>query len=131
MLTGPPSSVGQPHRNQTGTDLNVKGLREGALDDGDVGAVPLVGADDGIGAPVGPVDVALEQGDGERVRQRLVAAQDLARVPAVVARRVDRVRFGVDPVDPPRHVVQRQAVGPRPVRHVVHLSAVKVPFSST
>ena len=76
-------------------------MRERALNDGNIGAVPLVSADDRVGPPIGPVDVVLEEGDGKWVRQRLVTPQDLTRVRSVVSGRVDRIGAGVNPVDPP------------------------------
>lgn len=69
-------------------NLEVEGLRERALQHGDPGAGELVGAHDAVGAPVGPVHVCLEHGDGERVRQRLVSADHLAVVAPLVVRRV-------------------------------------------
>lgn len=93
-------------------DLDVEGLRERALHDGHAGAVPLVGAHDAVGAPVGPVDVRLEHGHGEGVRQRGVAAQHDARVAAVVVGRVHGVGARVHPVHAARRQVQRQPVGP-------------------
>ena len=49
-------------------DGDVEGLRVGALQHVDIGAVPLVGPDEGVGPPVCPVDVVLEERDGEWVR---------------------------------------------------------------
>lgn len=57
--------------------LQVKRLRERSLHDDYVGAVPLVGTHDAVGAPVRPVQVRVEHGQRERVTQRRVIAQHL------------------------------------------------------
>ena len=57
----------------------------------------------------------LEQGDGERVREVLVAAEDLAVVAAVVGGRVDGVGPSVDPVHPLGGQIEGEAVGPSSV----------------
>lgn len=99
--------------------LNVEGLRERALHYGDVAAVPLSGAHHAVGAPVGPVDVLLEHGDGEGMRERGVTAQHLAVVLAGIVRGVHGVGARVYPVQAACAVVQRDAVGPGAVRHAV------------
>jgi hypothetical protein len=55
--------------------------------------------EDRVGPPVRPVDVRLEQRDGERVRQVLVAPEDLPVVLALVGGRVDRVRPVADSIN--------------------------------
>ena len=71
--------------------LQVEGLGAGLLDDRHVVACPLVGPRQCVGPPVRPVDTAPEQGHGKRVRQVLVAPQDLNDPCAVVQRRVDGI----------------------------------------
>ena len=90
--------------------MDVEGLRQRSLDDRHVGAVPLISTDDGIGPPIGPVDVIFKESNGERVGKGLVTSKDLARIGAVVFGRVDRIGTGIDPVDPLGVVVNGQAV---------------------
>lgn len=72
-------------------DLQVEGLRVGALHHGDVVARPLVGLGQRVGPPVGPVDLASVHGDGEGMGQILVTPQHFNQPRAVVHGGVDGV----------------------------------------
>lgn len=72
-------------------DLQVKRLRVGALDHGDVVSRPLVGFGQSVGPPVGPVDLAAVHGDGKGVGQILMAPQHFNQPGAVVHSGVDGV----------------------------------------
>lgn len=73
-------------------DLQVEGLRVGALHHRDVVSRPLVGLGQSVGPPVGPVHLPAVHGDGKGVGQVLVAPQHLDQPGTVVHCRVDSVR---------------------------------------
>ncbi len=62
------------------------------INDFDIFCLPLVCPKDRVGPPVGPIDVRLEEGNGERVREVFVPAQNLAVVFTFVSRGVNGVR---------------------------------------
>lgn len=72
-------------------DLQVKRLRVGALDHGDVVSRPLVGFGQSVGPPVGPVDLSAVHGDGKGVGQILMAPQHFNQPRTVVHSGVDGV----------------------------------------
>lgn len=84
----------------------------GSCDWSDVFAVELVGLEDGLLVPVGPVDPVLEGGHRERVLQHVGRVQNDSSVLSVVVARRDSVEFGVDPVNLSLDQVQGQTVGP-------------------
>lgn len=73
-------------------DLEVKGLRVGALDNCDVVTGPFIGFSERVCPPVGPVYLSSVHGDSKRVGQILMTSQHLNQPRAVVLRRVDCVR---------------------------------------
>lgn len=72
-------------------DLQVKRLRVGALDHGDVVSRPLVGFGQSVGPPVGPVDLSAVHGDGKGMGQILVPPQHFNQPGAVIHSGVDGV----------------------------------------
>lgn len=92
-------------------DVQVHGPVQRADEESLVGARGLVGSVDGLGLPVGPVDIVLKQGQGEDVWD--ILAQHDVTVGAIQAGKLNVVLTGVSPVDALGDIVQCQAVGPR------------------
>ncbi len=65
----------------------------------------LVGLVNGLGFPVRPINVVLEDGDGERVFDVLTRREDDVTVISFEIRTRDDVQFGVNPVETVHHVV--------------------------
>ena len=88
---------------------------------GDVGALPpvvFVRPDDGLELPIGPVDVVLEHGEGEDVRQ--VGGDDDAAVAPLQVRHHEEVFARVAPKQMLGDVADGEGVGPTHVfRHDV------------
>lgn len=91
-------------------------------DRGYVGTVELVRLDDRLLVPVGPVQRVLERGYAERVREPRGTEQHQAPLGAVEVARRYGVQLGVHPVQPFRHQVQRESVGPLDVERGDHLA---------
>ncbi len=72
-------------------DLQVKGLRVGALDYGDLVSCPFVGFGQSVSSPVSPVDLASIHGDGKGVGQILVTPQHFNQPRTIVHSRVDSI----------------------------------------
>lgn len=92
-------------------------------DRGYVGPVEFVGLDYCFLVPVGPVQGVFERGYAERVWQPSGTEQHQAPLGAVEIARRDRVQLGVHPVQPFRHQVQGESVGPFHVERRDHLAA--------
>lgn len=65
-------------------DLQVKGLRVGALDHGDVVSRPFIGFGQSVSPPVSPVHLAAIHGDSKRVGQILMTPQHFNQPRAIV-----------------------------------------------
>jgi len=74
--------------------------------------VELVGLEDGLFVPVGPVDVIFEGGDREGMLQILAGVQHLSPLRTIIVGRRDGVQLAIHPVEAFLHQIQSDAIGP-------------------
>ena len=72
--------------------MDVERLSAGLLDLGNVFSRELVGLVDRVGAPVGPEDAGLEDGDGEGVIEGVMSFQNSEDLRAIISSRMDGIR---------------------------------------
>ena len=96
-------------------DAQVHRVVQVANDCRSLGAVKLVGLEDGLLLPVAPVHGVLEHRHGERMRQDAVGVDDGASAEAVKVAAAQRVHLGVDPEEQLGEVVDGETVGPHHV----------------
>ena len=73
-------------------DLQIKRLRIGALDYGDVVSCPFVGFSKSVSPPISPVDFTSIHGDSKGVGQILMTPQHFNQPRTVILSRVDSIR---------------------------------------
>ena len=114
--------------SQRMVDVDIIWTVGGVAEDLIVSTSELVGSEDGLEVPVGPVDVVINEGDGEHMGHQLVAGQNVFLVASIKVGVGNVVQMSVRPPDLVGKVVHCDGVGPGQLVtiHCGHNGAIEV-----